>query len=95
MAVDEDTVRHIAKLARIRVLDENIPSLTVEISKILRWIRQLDEVDTSDVEPMTGVIGMELPTRKDEIQDDNKKDEIMANAPNVGGNFYTVPKVVE
>ena len=95
MALDEATVRNIAKLARIRVPEDEVLSLAKELSKILDWIEQLNEVDTIDVEAMTSVTEMTMPKREDRITDGQYADKVLANAPDPQGPFYTVPKVVD
>ncbi len=95
MQVDEETVRRIARLARIKVSDEEVKALEGELSGILEWVRQLDEVDTSAVEPMTRVTPMTLKMRADVVTDGGKADDIVANAPAREDHFFVVPKVVE
>ena len=95
MQVDEATVRKIARLARIKVTDEEATALEKELSGILDWVKQLDEVDTKDVEPMTRVVAMTLKKRADAVSDGDKADDILANAPAREGPFFVVPKVVE
>jgi aspartyl-tRNA(Asn)/glutamyl-tRNA(Gln) amidotransferase subunit C len=95
MQVDEATVRRIARLARIRITDEEAEGLQKELSGILDWVRQLDEVDTSSVEPMTRVVPIELKKRKDEVTDGGIPDDIVKNAPVCEDHFFVVPKVVE
>lgn len=95
MALDEATVRNIAKLARIKVPDEDVPALAGELSNILEWIEQLSEVDTDAVEPMTSVTEMVMPKRDDLVTDGDDQARVMANAPDAKGPFFTVPKVVE
>lgn len=95
MEVDEATVRRIARLARIRVTGEEVKGLQAELSGILDWVRQLDEVDTSAVEPMTRVVPIELKKRADEVTDGDIADDIVRNAPVADDNFFVVPKVVE
>jgi aspartyl-tRNA(Asn)/glutamyl-tRNA(Gln) amidotransferase subunit C len=95
MQVDEATVRRIARLARIKITDEEAVTLQKELSGILDWVKQLDEVDTSGVEPMTRVTPMRLKMRRDEVTDGGKVDEIVKNAPLVEDHFFVVPKVVE
>tara|TARA_B100000214_G_C23495608_1_gene413689 strand:- start:82 stop:393 length:312 start_codon:yes stop_codon:yes gene_type:complete len=95
MALDEATVRNIAKLARIRVPEAEVSSLAQELSNILDWIEQLNQVDTDDVTPMTSVTDTVMSKRADEITDGNYSDKVLANAPNPEGSFFTVPKVVE
>jgi aspartyl-tRNA(Asn)/glutamyl-tRNA(Gln) amidotransferase subunit C len=95
MSLDHAAVRHIATLARIRVSDAQADSLVGDLGKILAWVEQLSEVDTSGVEPMASVVARQLPRRADEVTDGNKRDKILANAPEPALGFFTVPKVVE
>lgn len=95
MEVDEATVRRIARLARIKVSDAEAKALENELSGIFEWIKQLDEVDTDAVEPMTRVVAMTLKKRSDEVTDGGNADEVVANAPAADDHFFLVPKVVE
>lgn len=95
MQVDEATVRRIARLARIKVTDAEAKALETEISGILDWVRQLDEVDVGNVEPMTRVIPMTLRKRDDTVTDGDIPEQVLANAPQREGDFFVVPKVVE
>ncbi len=65
MSVDQATVRRIARLARIRISDNEVPKLEGELNRILDWIELLNEVDTANVEPMTSVVSMQMRTRED------------------------------
>jgi aspartyl-tRNA(Asn)/glutamyl-tRNA(Gln) amidotransferase subunit C len=95
MQVDEATVRRIARLARIRITDEEAKALEGELSGILAWVEQLDEVNTDNVPPMTRVADMKLKKREDSVTDGEKADDIVANAPMTEDHFFVVPKVVE
>lgn len=95
MEVDADTVRRIARLARLRITDEEAGTLEKELSGILDWIKQLDEVDTSAVEPMTRVMPSTLKKRQDVVSDGGIAGEIVANAPSSEEALFVVPKVVE
>lgn len=95
MQVDEKTVRRIARLARIRISDEEAASLQGELTGILTWVEQLGEVDTADVEPMTRVVAQKLKQREDRVTDGGIADAIVKNAPLVDDHFFVVPKVVE
>lgn len=95
MQVDAELVRRIARLARIKVTDAEVAALEGELSGILDWVKQLDEVNTEGVEPMTRVIPMTLRQRRDEVTDGEIPDDVVANAPEHAGHFYVVPKVVE
>ncbi|MFZ4807618.1 MAG: Asp-tRNA(Asn)/Glu-tRNA(Gln) amidotransferase subunit GatC [Hyphomicrobiaceae bacterium] len=95
MHVDEATVRRIARLARIKIADSEVAGLEGELSGILTWVEQLNEVDVTGVEPMTRVVDMKLKQRKDEVTDGNIADDIVRNAPLTEDHFFVVPKVVE
>lgn len=95
MQVDEATVRRIARLARIKITDEEAKNLEKELSGILNWVEQLGEVDTSAVEPMTRVVAQTLKMRDDEVTDGEMADAVTANAPKSEDHFFVVPKVVE
>lgn len=95
MQVDRATVRHIARLARIKITDQEAEALEGELTSILEWVEQLNEVDTSGVAPMTCVVEMEMKKRVDIVTDGNMPEEIVANAPMSDDNFFVVPKVVE
>lgn len=95
MHVDEATVRRIARLARIKVSEEEAKGLEKELSGILDWVEQLNEVDVSGVEPLTRVVPIELKKREDKVTDGDKVDDILKNAPMSEDGFFVVPKVVE
>ena len=95
MSLDPKTVARVATLARIRVPEADLAPLAEELSHIVSWIEQLDEVDTSGVEPMTSVVTMTLPMRDDVVTDGAKREAVLANAPQPTEAFFTVPKVVE
>ena len=105
MSLDKETVARIARLARLKVPDDELAPLAGELSGILAWIEQLNEVDTKGVEPMSSVSDVTLPERKDKVDDGGIAEKILANAPggavyvdptekNAGG-FFAVPNVVE
>ena len=95
MQVDEATVRRIARLARIKITDDEAHGLQKELSGILDWVQQLDEVDTASVEPMTRVVPIELTKREDVVTAGEIADQIVQNAPMTEDHFFVVPKVVE
>jgi len=95
MAVDKDTVAKIARLARIRVSEAQQEALSSELSNILGWVEQLNELDTEGVEPMTSVVAMTPTLREDKVTDGQCPDKILANAPEPAHGFFAVPKVVE
>lgn len=95
MSLDSKTVAHIATLARIRVPEADLPGLAQELSGIMTWIEQLNEVDTKGVQPMTGVLARDLPRRPDAVTDGGDPNKVLANAPDPAHGFFTVPKVIE
>ncbi|MDX8456396.1 Asp-tRNA(Asn)/Glu-tRNA(Gln) amidotransferase subunit GatC [Mesorhizobium sp. VK9D] len=95
MSVDLQTVKRVARLARIAVSEEDAERMTGELNAILGFVEQLNEVDVSGVEPMTSVTPMEMKKRQDAVTDGNKAADIVANAPATDENFFLVPKVVE
>lgn len=95
MALDSDTVRRIARLAHIRVGDDELDGLAAELSAILGWIEQLGEVATDDVPPMTSAVEVDLPWRDDVVDAGGDAESVLANAPERAGDFFTVPRVVE
>ncbi len=95
MSVDQKTVRRIARLARIAVTDEEVPHLQNELNAILAFVAELDGVEVAGIEPLTSVIPMKLPMRRDEVTDHAGADVVVANAPATENHFFTVPKVVE
>lgn len=95
MSVDTATVKRVAKLARIAVTDDEAKSLEGELNTILGFVEQLNEVDVTDVEPMTAVVDVAMKKRDDAVTDGSKAADIVANAPASEDNFFQVPKVVE
>ena len=95
MSVDHETVRKIARLARIAVSDAEVESLAPELNNILGWIEQLGEVDTAGVEPLAAVIPNTLRLRDDVVTDGGIRDSVLANAPQAEHGFFAVPKVIE
>jgi aspartyl-tRNA(Asn)/glutamyl-tRNA(Gln) amidotransferase subunit C len=95
MSVDRATVRRIAHLARLAITEQEEGTLEKELSNILDWVAQLDEVDTSNVEPMTRVEDMKMKVRKDEVTAGFCAADILKNAPQVDDGYFVVPKVVE
>jgi aspartyl-tRNA(Asn)/glutamyl-tRNA(Gln) amidotransferase subunit C len=95
MSLDPATVRRIARLARIRVPEDQVAPLQAQLNTILGWIEQLNEVDIEGVEPLTGASHMAMRMRDDTVTDGGQAERILANAPERAGLFFTVPKVVE
>ena len=95
MSVSEKEVRHVAKLARLALSDDEIARMVPELNNILGWVEQLGEVDTDGVEPLTAVIANQLRLRDDVVDDGDCRDQVLANAPDAQHGFFAVPKVIE
>jgi aspartyl-tRNA(Asn)/glutamyl-tRNA(Gln) amidotransferase subunit C len=95
MSIDVETARRVAKLARIRVEEADLPALAGEFNTILGFIEQLNEVDVTGIEPMTSVTPMRLRRRQDGVTDGGMQAKILSNAPDAREGFFAVPKVVE
>ena len=95
MSVNADQVRHVARLARLALGDDEIDRMVPELNNILGWVEQLGEVDTDGVESLTAVIDNQLRLRDDVVNDGNVRDDILKNAPDAQHGFFAVPKVIE
>ena len=95
MSVDAQTVRRIARLARIAVAEDEVEHLQGELNSMLAFVEQLSEVNVDGVEPMTSVTPMEMKKRTDVVNDGEIPDDIVGNAPATDDHFFLVPKVVE
>jgi aspartyl-tRNA(Asn)/glutamyl-tRNA(Gln) amidotransferase subunit C len=95
MSVDHATVKRVARLARIKVKDEDVPRLAGELNTILNFVEQLNEVNVQNVEPMTSVVAMDMRMRKDVVSDGHYPKDVTRNAPASEDDFFAVPKVVE
>jgi aspartyl-tRNA(Asn)/glutamyl-tRNA(Gln) amidotransferase subunit C len=95
MSVDSDTVRRIARLARIAVDDEELAAMAKELNALLAWVEQLSEVNVDSVPPMTSVVEQKLKMREDVVTDVGSAEDVLRNAPSSEEGFFLVPKVVE
>ena len=95
MSIDKDTVKHISKLARISVDDKKIDNLSKDLSSIFKFIEQLNELNTDNVEALSSILNEPLRLRKDEINDGKIREKILENSPKKNEEFFVVPKVIE
>lgn len=95
MAIDNETVRRIAFLARLKVEPEKLDETKEEFNKILSWVEELGEVNTDNVEPLVSVNNENLRLRDDEVTVGHISKEILANSPAQEYGYFVVPKVVE
>jgi len=95
MSVDKDTVRRVARLARIALEEERVEPMMAELNGILGWVEQLQEVNVEGVAPMTSVVEQKLKMRPDVVTEGGNADALMVNAPGGEDHFFVVRKVVE
>ncbi len=95
MSVDKDTVRRIAKLARLAVPEARLEPMAGELNGIFQWVEMLGEVNVEGVVPMTSVVAQKLKWREDKVTDGGQAAAVTANAPDGEDHFFVVPKVVE
>tara|TARA_B000000460_G_C21446986_1_gene362037 strand:- start:373 stop:660 length:288 start_codon:yes stop_codon:yes gene_type:complete len=95
MSIDKNTVKNISKLARIS-LDENmVESLSKDLTSIMKFIENLNKLNTDRTAPLTSIINDSLKSRKDEVKDGKIRDQILKNSPEKNEEFFVVPKVIE
>jgi len=95
MSVTRKDVLYVADLARLQLKDEEVSSLQEDMNKILGYMDTLNELDTSDVEPLEHVIDLETRLRKDEAKEPLSHEDALKNAPDADSDYFRVPKVIE
>ena len=95
MSIEKDTVKHISKLARISLDENNVDSLAKDLTSIMKFIENLNKLDTDKTAPLTSIINASLKSRKDEVKDGKIRDQILKNSPEKNDEFFVVPKVIE
>jgi len=95
MALSDKELKEIAYLARINIKEDSFSSLKKELEQILELFEELNEADTSEVTAMSHPLDLSQPTRKDEVTEENQREELLKNAPSVQSGLFLVPKVIE
>ena len=95
MSIDLKTVKHISKLSRISLDDKKAAKLEKDLNSIFKWIEQLNELNTDEVEPLTSISETTMRLRKDKITSKNIREDILKNSPKDNKDYFVVPKVVE
>ena len=95
MSIDKDTVKHISKLARISLDENKVNSLSKDLTSIMKFIENLNKLNTEKTAPLTSIINASLKSRKDEVKDGKIRDQILKNSPEKNDEFFVVPKVIE
>ena len=95
MSIDKDTIKHISKLARISLDENQTNSLSKDLSSIMSFIEKLNELNTDKTTPLTSIIDASLKFRAEEVKDGKIRDQILKNSPSKNEEFFVVPKVIE
>jgi len=95
MSIDQKTVKHISKLARISINEKKAESLANDLNNIFKFIEKLNKLDTKNIEPLTSIAETKLYLRTDNVKDANIRDQILENSPEKNKEFFVVPKVIE
>jgi aspartyl-tRNA(Asn)/glutamyl-tRNA(Gln) amidotransferase subunit C len=95
MKISKDAVKHVAALARLEFKEEELEKFTEELGNILEHIEELNELDTSSVEPTFHVLDLSTPLREDIVETWLNADEALENAPKREEDFFAVPRVIE
>lgn len=95
MKITQETVEKIAHLARLDINPKEATAMQSDLTKILNWMEQLNEVDTEGIEPLTHMSNEVNVLRKDEAKNTLTRKEGLRNAPDHTESYFTVPKVVE
>ena len=93
--IDEQQVRHVAKLARLELSDEEVAQFSGQLSSILEYIEKLNELDTDSVEPLAHCLPVNNVFRDDKVTESLKTEDALANAPQSYEEYFKVPKVLE
>jgi len=98
MALTEKEVRYVASLAHLKLTDQEVREFLPQLSSILEYMAKLNELNIEDVDPMAQVLALGSPDfalRSDSPHPTFTPDESLSNAPDRGGNFFKVPRVIE
>jgi len=95
MGISRDEVRHVARLARLALTEEEEDLMTDQLGSILELAAKLDELDTADVEPTYHVVEMSNVLRNDESRPSPPLDEVLKNAPQRQDPFFLVPRILD
>lgn len=93
--MDKDTITKVARLARIAVTEDDKEHYAKELTGILKWIEELNKVNTDGVPMLSSVVETPLPWREDKVTDGNQQEAVVKNAPASDYGCFVVPKVIE
>ncbi len=94
--ISREQIKHLAKLARLKLSEEEIESLAEDLSKILNYVKKIEELNLENIEPLTSIID-KLEFREDEEKerDSEEREKIINNFPQKENNYLKVPKILE
>lgn len=92
--IDQKTIQHIAKLAKLKITDEDATTYGDQLSKVLSHFQKIESINTKGIEPLTTPTEIEFFSREDVVKKENAAEEMVANAPEKAGNLFKVPPVV-
>ena len=92
--INREHVLHIARLARLKLTEEEIGSFTEQLGSILEYVEQLNNVDTGNIEPTTHMAPSHSQLREDVEVQSLTQDQVLANGPNVKKGCFAIPKVI-
>ena len=95
MPIDKNQVKKVAKLSRISLDDNKLNSLSKDLASILKFVEQLNKLDTKKTDPLTSIVDKTLVPRNDKINDGDIKEQVLKNSPDKNEEFFIVPKVLE
>ncbi len=93
--MDLKTVKKVATLSRLEMNDTELEAVRVKLGNIMKFVEQLDEVNTDNVAPLANVVDIKLRLRDDVVNDGNQQQAVLANAPEALEGFFVVSKIVE
>ena len=93
--MDKKTVTTISYLSRLKIDDEKEEKIVKDLDNIIEFVDQLDDIDTSNIEPLTNPLENTAKTRTDEVTAKNLKNELLEIAPSSNEDYFLVPRVVE
>ncbi len=94
MELSKEDVIKIAILSKLEFNDDEIENFRSDLSEILNYMNELNELDTEGINPLFNVLDLDDITRKDEVRDSLKQEEVLKNAPDKDENFIIVPKII-
>ncbi|HZW61333.1 MAG TPA: Asp-tRNA(Asn)/Glu-tRNA(Gln) amidotransferase subunit GatC [Candidatus Babeliales bacterium] len=95
MSLSIEEIQKIAHLSRLYLADTDIAEYSVQLSRILDFIEDMNQVDTTDIEPLAHPLDIPQRLREDKVTEPNLRDKFQAIAPQVESGLYLVPKVIE